>query len=342
MESNTESQGATIYLKNEKDFIDGEGRKWRCAAGEMKIKQETLGPTGTNGWKLFHKYTDIVVMARDWAKLKQGDPESTADDAPEESVQEISERMSRQGAFMVEVLPPEKSLPEVQVDHSPESVISQWRRANAGLLEIVRFGAMLVEIDTCLKRQTTSKSKHDPSGEGPSIKKWLEIHCPDINYHTAIGYKLVAEQMRDKYKIPAKLPLTLALPKPDGTIEAYVPDTINIEKSKVEKYQREFYGMCEGKSMYQLTLDLGIREPKPRGGDRKSGKDKTKLTKEQQLELQIKAAGEYWNNTLNDMCFHVNKTKSHKLLNEAELTQALTRLRVVADALKDALKKDTE
>lgn len=235
-----------------------------------------------------------------------------------------------------EVLAPETSLPVARVDHAPEAVNLQWRKANAGLLEIVRFGAMLVEIDSCLKRQTAKqRNQHSEI----SLKGWLEQHCPDINYKSAMGYKVVAEQMRDRYKVPAKLPLTLALPQADGSIEVCIPEDVKIEKSTVEQFQREFYGMCEGKSMYQLTLDLGLREPKPRGGDRRSKIEQPKLTERDKLELQQRSAAEYFDESLKGMLWQVESAQSHLLLNAAQLTQAITRLRVIADALKDANKE---
>ena len=230
----------------------------------------------------------------------------------------------------VEVLPPETSLPAVLVDHTPEAILSQWRKAYAGLLEIVRFGAMLVEVDSCLKRQT-AKQRNQHSEV--SLKSWMETNCPDISYKTAMGYKVVAEQMRDKYKIPAKLPLTLALPQSDGTINVYVPDNINIEAKKVEQYQREFYGMCEGKSMYQLTLDLGIREAKPRGGARNLPKN---LTAEESYKLQCDAADQLWARFGDDMIDQVRRIKSHLMLSSGRLEHVLIQLEAVRDALKIA------
>ena len=217
---------------------------------------------------------------------------------------------------VVEVLPPETSLPAVLVDHTPEAVTCQWRKANAGLLEIVRFGAMMVEVDGCLKRQNKINKNGHITGREGGLKDWLQASCPEVNYKTAMGYKVVAEQMRDKYKIPAKLPLTLALPQSDGTINVYVPDNINIEAKKVEQYQREFYGMCEGKSMYQLTLDLGIREAKPRGGARNLPKN---LTAEESYKLQCDAADQLWARFGDDMIDQVRRIKSHLMLSSGRL-----------------------
>lgn len=296
-------------LNDEPDFTDAEGNKWRFGVLEMRIKIQSQTEY-SHGWKLYKKYDDIKKMAGDWNRLKF--------------------RLESEEIEIVEVLPPTESLPAMMLlDHSADSITSQWRKANAGLLEIVRFGAMLVENDMSLKRQTHKGCIQT----GESIKGWLEQQCPEINYKTAMGYKIIAEQMRDKYKIPKKLPLTLALPQADGTISVYVPDSINIDEKKVEQYQREFYGMCEGKSMYQLTLDLGIREPKPRGGAKNMPKNFTEV---QKLETQQDAAGEYWKGAVENMLFQVKSVKSHLLLSSAQLDQLLVQLRVVRDGLIEA------
>lgn len=302
-------ESETAYLQTEPDYYDSDDVVWRCAPGELKIKKKTWGPTGTTGWKLHSKYATLLELAAAWERVKDG------------GIQAVT----------VEVLPPAERLPAVQVDHTPEELTNQWRRANAGLLEIVRFGAMLVEIDMSLKRQT---HKGGCFQTGDSLKTWMDENCPDINYKTAMGYKVVAEQMRDKYKVPAKLPLTLALPQSDGTIKVSIPDTINIPESRVETLQREFFGMCEGKSMYQLTLDLGIREPKRKGGAREgSGRPQAQLD-------SVLAAGAAWGR-IGPAIDRATAWKFERFLPEAMCREALSTLAVLQDALKARLEELT-
>ena len=55
------------------------------------------------------------------------------------------------------------------------------------LREAVKFGAMLMELETILGK---SQGGHNSEGEG--IKGWLAENCPEINYSTAIVYKNLA------------------------------------------------------------------------------------------------------------------------------------------------------
>lgn len=298
-------------LTNEPRFSDAEGQKWLFDAKHQEIKYLPLNHT--TGWKISKKYKDIKKMAGDWNRLKF--------------------RLESEAPAEVEVLPPE-SLPATVAGYTPEQLTGQYRRAISGTLEIIRFGAMLVDIDSCLQRET-AKQRNQHSGE--TVKGWLEQHCPDINYKCAMKYKGLAGGLQEYFRIPAKLPLSAALPEPDGSVNVHkIPLNCRVSPDKVEKIQVQVWEMVNGKSMRQLTFDF-MTESKQRGGDRKSHLEKKKLTKEQELELQIKAAGDYWNDTLNDLCFQVKSTRSHRLLNEDQLTQALTRLRVVSDAIRKAL-----
>jgi len=95
--------------------------------------------------------------------------------------------------------------------------------------------------------------------------------------------------------------------------------------------------MCEGKSMYQLTLDLGLRDPKPRGGDRKSGKDLPKLTEEQKFQQRIDDAIVVFRAALDKLGEYISKD-FHLLLPENSLKTNLTKLSALQTALRDALK----
>ena len=55
------------------------------------------------------------------------------------------------------------------------------------LREAVKFGAMLMELETIV-----GKSHAGRDSEGDGIKGWLAEHCPEINYNTAKVYKSLA------------------------------------------------------------------------------------------------------------------------------------------------------
>jgi len=161
----------------------------------------------------------------------------------------------------------------------------------------------------------------------------MDENCPEIHYKTAMRYKTLAAGLQSMFKIPAKLPLTLALPEPDGTVKGYVPDNINVSTQRVEQIQTQVWEMVNGKSARQLMFDFGLAEPKPRGGARNLPKNFTEV---QKLETQQDAAGEYWKGAVENMLFQVKSVKSHLLLSSAQLDQLLVQLRVVRDGLIEA------
>ena len=62
-----------------------------------------------------------------------------------------------------------------------------WRAACAGLRAIVGFGALLIEVETWLK-----KRDHSFDRKGTGLKAWLAENAPEVDYKTAMGYKYAA------------------------------------------------------------------------------------------------------------------------------------------------------
>jgi len=224
------------------------------------------------------------------------------------------------------VLPPEAATP-----YAPDAVTAQYKRAVAGALEMVRFGAMLLEVEAVLTCEKTSLSRNDPSGEGPSLMSWLEQHCPDVNYKTAMRFKALAEGVQRSCNVPAKVPLSLAMPKDDGTFN--IPDESPIPFQKLKRLQQEVWALVEGKSARQLQFAFAAAEAAPKGGDRRSDK---KLTEEEKHEAMVKAANAVWNTGVEALVDNVKRIKSHMMLTGDTVGKLLTKLGIVTDALKEA------
>ena len=98
-----------------------------------------------------------------------------------------------------------------------------WNRAQAGLMEIVRFGATLLVVREWLDATVVSSREHGDdgriSGRDPGLKGWLEKNCPDINYKTAYGYMCAASGLRREAKLAEDVPL-LAMMGEDPVPEA--------------------------------------------------------------------------------------------------------------------------
>ena len=98
-----------------------------------------------------------------------------------------------------------------------------WKRAQAGLIEIMRFGATLLVVREWLDATVVSSREHGKdgriAGRDPGLKGWLEKHCPAINYKTAYGYMCAASGLRREAKLAEDVPL-LAMMGEDPVPEA--------------------------------------------------------------------------------------------------------------------------
>jgi len=224
-----------------------------------------------------------------------------------------------------QVLPPEAATP-----YAPDVVTAQYKRAVAGALEMVRFGAMLVEIDMAL-----SAGGQDPNGRRgeESLHGWLEANCPDVNYKTAMKFKYLAEGVQRSCNVPAKVPLSLAMPGPDGEPVMPPDGQSPIPHGKLKKLQLEVWALVEGKSARQLQFAFGADESAPKGGDRRSDK---KLTEEEKHESMVKAANAVWNTSVDALVDNVKRLKSHVLLTGDTVGKLLVKLGVIVDALNEA------
>ena len=176
------------------------------------------------------------------------------------------------GVITPEVLPPSTNAlthsrtNELPSLFSPDQVTGQYRRAIAGTLEMLRFGAMLAEIDHDLSR-TTRKGCIQ---EGDTLKAWLVEYCPSVNYKTAMRFKRLAEGMKREFKIPSKMRLTDALPEADGSVNGTIWSGVaEASRERVIEVRAEIWEFVNGKSARQLMFDFGLAaERKPTGGSR--------------------------------------------------------------------------
>jgi len=160
-----------------------------------------------------------------------------------------------------EILPPVA----VTTPYAPDKISEQYRRAVSGTLEVLRFGAMLIEVDTSLTRETRKGCIQ----AGETLKAWLDTNCPEVNYKTAMRFKMLAEDMQRFCQIPAKLPVSLALPGPDGAVHLEdLPANVNAER--VGKIQQQVWEMVQGQSARQLMFQFRT-DAAPRGGDHGGG-----------------------------------------------------------------------
>ena len=132
-------------------------------------------------------------------------------------------------------------------------VNGSWKNA---LEQTVRFGAMLKEWSDFLG------ASHGGAHGGDSLKEWLANHCPEINYNTAMGYKLLAE--KTVRMLGGGAPAVAALIGRDTVTD---PDgnEIPIDAEVVEKKEEIFREAGSRRKLEQMYFDFTEAPARPKG-----------------------------------------------------------------------------
>ena len=222
---------------------------------------------------------------------------------------------------------------EYQRPYSPEQITEQYRKAVSGCLEMIRFGAMMIEVEGGLERET---HQGGCCQTGETLKSWLEENCPAINYKTALRFKGLAEGLQFHLRIPDNWPLRLALPSgtdQDAEINADLAGELGIKPKRLAQMRKEIWDFLEGKSARQLTFDFGCAETAPKGGDRRSG---LKMTEEEKHLRSVQMAQNIWLESLETLLGEARVCKSLMLFDENLLDAILLKIDTIRDAVKAA------
>jgi hypothetical protein len=77
-----------------------------------------------------------------------------------------------------------------------EGLCKQWDKVRDSYEEMLKFGAMLVELDDCVDNSFVYEGDVIV-GRRPGMKGFLRDHCPHIGYTTAMGYRTLALKSRE-------------------------------------------------------------------------------------------------------------------------------------------------
>ena len=317
---------AEARLRAASDIVIG-GEAYRVSVNEMRIK---VRPNVRNGaWKVFQKFGAVEEMEKNWDGLVyMGKPAATSP-----------------GIVVREVVAPDQVLPPQQggaggvnaaagtgyagdadaLPHTPAALAEQYGRAMAGLRECIRFGAMLVEVESCLSRQTARHANQ----HGENLKAWMAANCPAVDYGWALKYKRLAEGMREACNIPARVPLSLAIPPAEG---AAAPVAAGVPEKRLARINREVAAFLDGKTARQLEFTFGLREPpKPTGGSREgAGRPSARQAD------SVTRAGAAWG-LIGREIDRATAWHFERFLPEAMAREALSTVGILRDALKARL-----
>ena len=134
-------------------------------------------------------------------------------------------------------------------------VNDSWKNA---LEQTVRFGAMLKEWGDFLGEGRGGAGGSSPGG----LQTWLANHCPEINYKTAMGYKLLAE--KTVRMLGGGAPAVAALIGRDTVTD---PDgnEIPIDAEVVEKKEEIFRAADSRRKLEQMYFDFTEAPARPKG-----------------------------------------------------------------------------
>lgn len=159
------------------------------------------------------------------------------------------------------------------------ALTAQWSRAQAGLVEIIRFGAMLSQVARQLEAPTRSPAGERVPGhgwnKGTGLKAWLAEHCPGINYKTAFGYMVAANGLAREARLAEDVPL-LSLMGEDP-----------IPEPRAEKLRARVYKVLADASLSLLkAAGTSSPPPLPTGGPRDGAGRPTKTLADPDVQLE--------------------------------------------------------
>lgn len=203
-----------------------------------------------------------------------------------------------------------------------------WKACN-GTVEMIRFGAMLMQVETGISRVRIRGENGQFDGQDSGLKTWLENHCPEVNYQTAMRFKNLAADVKRHCKIPDTLPMDKVLPAANG----WVPVAERrkwVSKDRVSELQKMVFELVEGKSARQLSFELRLFDEKAKGGAR-DGAGRPKL--EASAETR---AGAAWG-LIGREIDRATAWRFERFLPEAMVREALSTVDLLRDALKARL-----
>jgi hypothetical protein len=127
-----------------------------------------------------------------------------------------------------------------------QQLTQQWELACAGMIEIIKFGAMMLQLRQFLIPR--AESKHTGSGryaKGEGMKAWLEEFAPSISRTTAERYMALAESLQDHFRLGKRVDLALLLSSPDEELG-----------QKLAEKKSALLDFVYGKSQRQLLFEL--------------------------------------------------------------------------------------
>lgn len=283
------------------DLQDQFGAIYRIQAHNHIIKKRT----GAGGWEKTHYVQDEATVCRFvTAQLKTAGAEwvHTKMDGSTEPWQSED--------FAVIVADATAAFDD---EATADQLNTQYGKAQAGALEMIKFGAMIGALETEFEGP-----KRGPKSIG--LKGWLEAHCPDIPYTTSLRYRDLAKGAAKQLEVSSVARLSEALTAGE---EAGASD------ADQELYE-EVKGLVFGKSARQLLFSFSSgRGPGRPKGSKGNPNYKPITTAEAEEMATVELEG-----IVRDLASFISRHMHLKVVDVERRKACRRRLEELADVLK--------
>lgn len=81
-----------------------------------------------------------------------------------------------------------------------EALTKQYHRATGGMIEVLKFGAMMMALEVAVdSARGVNSATRGPGTKGTGAKAWLRTYAPEVKEGTAYRLKAVAESVEREY-----------------------------------------------------------------------------------------------------------------------------------------------
>lgn len=196
--------------------------------------------------------------------------------------------------------------------------------------ERVKFGLALIEWEQFLGKSLGGRGR-----DGEGLKGWLETHCPEIAYATAMEYKTYARQAIELNgggkRVVAALLGEATVMQPDGEV-------VEVEAETIEKCEKFFADVDSRRKLQQAYFDFMNGD-----GAQQGGKKRTKGLVMEEPKAKL-SAGQFAHAKWSDIIEPAVKKCAKLVRLAASLTvedaqDAIDALRPLMDALRERVKE---
>lgn len=202
-------------------------------------------------------------------------------------------------------------------------------KASDFIKEAIKFGALLIEWEQFLGK---SKGGYESAGEG--LKGWLEKNCPEINYSTALKYKLYAEK---NVQLLGGGAMALAALQGEASVTQPDGEVIDVEGEVIEKRDEIFAEANSFAKIEQMWLDL-FGDGAQQGGKKKRKPRKVVAVAEGEGLSMSDSATVMWADAMRT--FEMNRAAFHSAARDLKPMVArkfLSELKMLVDALEKSI-----